>query len=469
MKKFFILIFLSTYLFSCALCNLYSPKALVDINITSDTTYIKNITFTFFFNDEFTKETIRMYDDNRNKQIDKFELENVKKDLFQYFKDTRYFTDVKYYNKNEDENDIFKIQNLENKNIELVDNKISLSYTINPNFEINTKNILFVSIKDDSNYFSFMIKKIFADDKKYIFDDNINNNFVYIDIKDKANNIEKIQKDTKQDIEEIKQNSIYDTLSLYLKTIHTNIKDNLESIKDTNSITSYIWLIAFSFLYGVLHALGPGHGKSLVSSYFLSQKRDYTKAISVSFMIGVVHTFSAFLLTLVVYYVLNTFLSKYFTNIEYFALKISAVIIIAIALYLLYKKLKPKPKIKTFKISTTNNFVLEQNNKIHTSSCSCLACNNDSTDYWLVLSAGIVPCAGTVTIFIFTMSMGIYFVGFLSAIFMSLGMSLIIFLSASISILIKKRIENKTSKVTKFLEYGSLLFVLSLGIMLLVF
>lgn len=36
--------------------------------------------------------------------------------------------------------------------------------------------------------------------------------------------------------------------------------------------TAGLWLIAFSFAYGVLHAAGPGHGKAVVSAYVLANR-----------------------------------------------------------------------------------------------------------------------------------------------------------------------------------------------------
>lgn len=110
-----------------------------------------------------------------------------------------------------------------------------------------------------------------------------------------------------------------------------------------------------------------------------------------------------------------------------------------------------------------------QNNMLntHTHSCSCNACKTTSTDLGVVLAAGIVPCAGTVMIFLFTMSLGVYFVGFLSAVFMSIGMSFIIFITAFLSIKIKKT-QTHNSKLQKLLEYGSLLFIILLGVLLLI-
>jgi hypothetical protein len=128
-------------------------------------------------------------------------------------------------------------------------------------------------------------------------------------------------------------------LSIVLESYKTKMENLIEDIKETDSLLSYSWLLFFSFLYGVLHAIGPGHGKSLVSAYFLSENHSKTKALSISLLIGVVHTFSAFLLTLTLYFILNVLFANIFTDVEKVATKISGGVIILVAVYLLYKKI----------------------------------------------------------------------------------------------------------------------------------
>jgi len=62
------------------------------------------------------------------------------------------------------------------------------------------------------------------------------------------------------------------------------------------------------------------------------------------------------------------------------------------------------------------------------------------------------------------MSLKIYFIGFVSALFMSFGMSLIIFLSALASIKFKQHTVNQ--KFVKLLEYGSFGVIIALGTVL---
>ena len=101
--------------------------------------------------------------------------------------------------------------------------------------------------------------------------------------------------------------------------------------------------------------------------------------------------------------------------------------------------------------------------------CSCASCKVDanSTDAALIISAGIIPCPGTVTIFIFALSLGLYYAGFLSALVMSLGMSTVIFFSALLSVAIRKKSSGLNEKVKKYLEYASLGIILILGVVLL--
>lgn len=50
---------------------------------------------------------------------------------------------------------------------------------------------------------------------------------------------------------------------------------------------------ALSFAYGVVHALGPGHGKSVVCSFFLGRRGSYLQGVLMASLISLVHVGSA--------------------------------------------------------------------------------------------------------------------------------------------------------------------------------
>ena len=55
------------------------------------------------------------------------------------------------------------------------------------------------------------------------------------------------------------------------KTINRNISETLRDIRTGDSGWALLTGILVAFLYGVVHAVGPGHGKMIVASYFLSR------------------------------------------------------------------------------------------------------------------------------------------------------------------------------------------------------
>ena len=58
-------------------------------------------------------------------------------------------------------------------------------------------------------------------------------------------------------------------------------------------------ILAFSLAYGIIHALGPGHGKALISGYLLANPTLKTShVLRMGFFIALVHALSALVLTL---------------------------------------------------------------------------------------------------------------------------------------------------------------------------
>ena len=52
-------------------------------------------------------------------------------------------------------------------------------------------------------------------------------------------------------------------------------------------------LLGISFLYGVFHAAGPGHGKAVISSYLVANNETWRRGIVLSFASAILQAFSA--------------------------------------------------------------------------------------------------------------------------------------------------------------------------------
>jgi ABC-type nickel/cobalt efflux system permease component RcnA len=475
-RSIFLFLFISlVQAFACSICSLDVPLVKVDINVSSEQNRT-DFNIKWHFEEEFLN-SLKQYDSNKNGIFEEDEKSQIEEALFVYIKKLNYLTVIKY--------GIFddfkstKSQNIEPYQEGMIfdNNRMSYDFSFKLDINLQKSHRLDIGFFDENNNFVFLLNdvivngydgkekiKLYAAKSKIYFD--VTDEQIY-NIKQKTPDIytqiesQENLSDTKEEelIEEEKEPiGFVETLSFYINKLKSEIKKLLDDIKENNLFISYFWLLLFSFMYGVLHAIGPGHGKSLVSTYFLNENRSISKAAGISLSIGIVHTFSAFVITVFIFFIIKSIFISFVNDIEYVATKVSAVMIIFIALYLLYKKYRLSNQKTDMKFTTHNP---------NASSCGCSSCNTKSEDIMVILTAGIVPCPGTITVFIFTMGLGIYFVGLLSAIFMSLGMSLIIFIMAYLSIGIRKKSQSN-EKFIKFLEYGSLIFILSLGILLLI-
>ena len=68
-----------------------------------------------------------------------------------------------------------------------------------------------------------------------------------------------------------------------------------------------IWkFLVICLIYGMLHALGPGHGKSIVVGYFIARRGRWRQGVALGAGITVTHTMSAVLLLLILYAIFKT-------------------------------------------------------------------------------------------------------------------------------------------------------------------
>lgn len=230
-----------------------------------------------------------------------------------------------------------------------------------------------------------------------------------------------------------------------LRSLSEKIHGALIEAKEHPSFSTIGAILLFSLLYGVLHAAGPGHGKTLVASYFSLNERSYGRAIFVSLLIALTHVISAFGITLILYWFVHSMFSQTITDISLYATKISGIIILFIALYLARQKwLYYRPKKHLMNFSTTP----------HVSSCGCHSCKTtlNSTDLGVILGAGIVPCPGTIIVFLFALSMGMVWLGVLSAVVMSIGMGLTIAITASLGTALRRKSFSKGKTALKIID-----------------
>lgn len=486
-KLFLLLALFFKFSYACVTCAFMIPSVELDIKFEIERKNLQKIKFEWNFSEMYLHVLIEQFDRNQNNKLDKDELEVIHQAMLDYLEPKNMLTSIEY--SDDYSTEVEKINpKYENFKLEIVDKLLLFSYEAKLEKELLHKSILSILCEDNEAYFFFSMRKLELSENDFKITKNLYlsvASLLFVDetIVDKIQETDIVPKEkvankahavliekrieAQQVIKEESQQQSEDLQESYLLQSMEKIKSLFASIKDEKNPMTYLLLLFFAYLYGVIHAMGPGHGKTLVASYFLANDRSYSKALFISLAIGVVHTFSAFILTVVIYYILNTLLAQFLDNTVYYTTKVSAVIIIFIALYLIYKKYSLYKQIEEQKSKAKFEFT---SSSIHLATCGCSSCKVDknSTDVALIISAGIIPCPGTTTLFIFAISTGLYYAGFVSALVMSLGMSSIIFFSALFSTLIRKKLFISSERLKKFLEFASLSFILILGSVLLI-
>jgi nickel/cobalt exporter len=63
--------------------------------------------------------------------------------------------------------------------------------------------------------------------------------------------------------------------------------------------SAYWGLMGVSFIYGIFHAAGPGHGKAVISSYLLANEETWRRGVVLSFASAVLQSFTAIIIVAV--------------------------------------------------------------------------------------------------------------------------------------------------------------------------
>jgi len=165
--------------------------------------------------------------------------------------------------------------------------------------------------------------------------------------------------------------------------------------------------LGLAFTYGIIHALGPGHGKAFVGTYFLSRKASVRQGLMVGTIMSSLHVFSAVVLVLLVYFIFKTGGMGPLDQAEARMQKISAGLIFLVGLFLAWK---------------SGRAMLHG----HAGECGCYSSKADNKSLLsLALAVGLVPCPGAALILFFSITLDIIFAGLVAMLFLAAGLSLV--------------------------------------------
>ncbi len=244
------------------------------------------------------------------------------------------------------------------------------------------------------------------------------------------------------------------TIWVYQKQVvlSNTLASYLQKFKKTNDYSFAVMMIGLSFLYGLVHAAGPGHGKVVVSSYIMANNQTMRRGIFLSFISSLVQGTVAVSLVAIPALIFSASgstikkLGLQFTQLSY-------VLIILLGVYLLYSLLYKKWKAKSAKShkhphnhthSHAHNHDHSHDhghghshNHDHDENCGCGHSHIPSAEEvqgkWdlakiisLVLSVGLRPCTGALYVLALALIKGVFWIGVVSVYAMALGTAITI-------------------------------------------
>ena len=88
------------------------------------------------------------------------------------------------------------------------------------------------------------------------------------------------------------------------KGFHINLSKAIRDIQNKGILAS-LSLISISFLYGVFHAVGPGHGKIIISTFLLTQGSKLKRGIILSMLSSLFQGISAIIIVYITLFFLD--------------------------------------------------------------------------------------------------------------------------------------------------------------------
>jgi ABC-type nickel/cobalt efflux system permease component RcnA len=252
------------------------------------------------------------------------------------------------------------------------------------------------------------------------------------------------------------------------QSLQRTLAINVKSLKTDNPLGAAITLALLSFIYGVLHAVGPGHGKTIISSYVIANEETVRRGVIISFIAAGLQALTAVVLVGVLLIALGATglqVNAWSNQLE----TISYAMIALVGLYLLSAQLR-----SVWRRWQTNRPVTiievrdghghsdhhhhdahhshhhhghgDRHHEHHHHHTPGEACDHmvdvrqlDGPVSWrkmmaVVFSVGIRPCTGAILVLVFALTQGLFWAGVAATFAMAVGTAITVAVLATLAI-----------------------------------
>ncbi len=274
-------------------------------------------------------------------------------------------------------------------------------------------------------------------------------------------------------------------VAMWQSAFYKALTGGLMHVKESGH--AFLLLAGVSFLYGIFHAVGPGHGKAVITSYLLVSRQTVKRGIVIALAAALMQGLVAIAVVLVVAVALRATAVEMTRATDWFEI-MSYALVAAVGAWLLWSKTLGQGHRHAHaghRYGGGHDHHHDHDHDHHDDACACghshtpdprlLAKPLTASRAWAAtLAVGIRPCSGAIIVLVFALSQQLLLAGVGSVLAMSLGTFITVSALAVLAVTAKDAAlrlvgyeSGVAERVMRVVEIGGALLVLLLGLTLL--
>ena len=248
------------------------------------------------------------------------------------------------------------------------------------------------------------------------------------------------------------------------RSLNESLAAITQSLRGSRSLGGLLFVMLISLAYGMFHAAGPGHGKTIVSSYFLANDAKLRHSVAIGYLIAGVHSLAALSIVLVLYYLIRGIFSANIEVANHWIQLLTFAVIAAMGAVMLVGRILGRHFHLHLHAHRPGGEPDHQPGRPPGITMKSLV--------GIAVPAGVIPCPGAVAVTLFALSLNMLAVSVLSVVSISVGMGITISVTGAVVILAKQGVlkaaaggrEEPGSRLRRVVEVGgaALLFLFGL-------
>jgi nickel/cobalt exporter len=239
------------------------------------------------------------------------------------------------------------------------------------------------------------------------------------------------------------------------QSLQRELTVGVKSLKGEHAMAGAAMLALLSFIYGVVHAVGPGHGKMIISSYVVANEQTVRRGVIISFIAAALQALSAIALVGIFAFAMNATglqinaWSKQLETVSYALIALVGFWLLTTQLVRLFRRWQNSRAMEAHGPGHDHYHGEHGHDHYHTDHhdhAEGKACNHivDARELagpfdWrkimaVVFSVGIRPCTGAILVLVFALTQGLFWAGVAATFAMALGTAITVAALATLAL-----------------------------------